>query len=590
MACWDSLATKQQFPMDDVWVVIGLLLFGSLLFCLCCYKVTNLLYMLYHIDDDQESQGQPAAGQANLEFASAAAVAAQQTETPNKDSQPLIPPNRRQSFDHECCSVAVDAADGSIPDLRTKKAISVTSLSVGVQCNPCDVFGTGSAGDIVRMDSRAPLLTSGNSCSDLDHHYHHHHHHCGAKSAIHLSTPDFRASNPDSLSGSSTHYHQPHFRPIPGQELLRHYHTEYAAPTMVSVHHGRTTRRPRVFHNGYGAVAAHHHHQTGPYFLSPHFDRSRRGSSPSPTKTDYEYNTHSLGRLKEAHSTKAARPCNLITGCGNEVHHSESDPDGWIVQNQAYGSASSASPPPPPLPPHQTRLSKSQKSGTDCHDSRQHRRAARRYGSIRVAECSFIEQDSPLRSSPPPHSKLTITSDYDTPHIEEVRPSRVQARPVHSVTDRFKATKEPYPYKSNPIFVSAGSKSATTPKTDPRSSLCNGPVSKNDKISEESNSSIEGSTNIIPPPFDFKNESRTSPASQTSTVICPLSGEPIPCNDVKNSISSPCSSPASSSPPTVPRITANHQERKFNKRNHIHLNHNLGSNHIKTVVVNTEDI
>ncbi len=37
--------------MDDVWVVICLLLFGSLLFCLCCYKVTNLLYMLYHIDD-----------------------------------------------------------------------------------------------------------------------------------------------------------------------------------------------------------------------------------------------------------------------------------------------------------------------------------------------------------------------------------------------------------------------------------------------------------------------------------------------------------------------------------------------------------
>ena len=41
--------------MDDVWLVIGLLLFGSLLFCLCCYKVTNLLYMLYHIDDATES-------------------------------------------------------------------------------------------------------------------------------------------------------------------------------------------------------------------------------------------------------------------------------------------------------------------------------------------------------------------------------------------------------------------------------------------------------------------------------------------------------------------------------------------------------
>ena len=41
--------------MDDVWLVIGLLLFGSLLFCLCCYKVSNLLYMLYHIDDNNDS-------------------------------------------------------------------------------------------------------------------------------------------------------------------------------------------------------------------------------------------------------------------------------------------------------------------------------------------------------------------------------------------------------------------------------------------------------------------------------------------------------------------------------------------------------
>ena len=39
--------------MDDVYVIVGLLLFGSLLFCLCCYKVSNLLYMLYHIDDTE---------------------------------------------------------------------------------------------------------------------------------------------------------------------------------------------------------------------------------------------------------------------------------------------------------------------------------------------------------------------------------------------------------------------------------------------------------------------------------------------------------------------------------------------------------
>ena len=48
--------------MDDVYVVIGLLSFGSLLFCLCCYKVTNLLYMLYHIDDNEADEEELAPG------------------------------------------------------------------------------------------------------------------------------------------------------------------------------------------------------------------------------------------------------------------------------------------------------------------------------------------------------------------------------------------------------------------------------------------------------------------------------------------------------------------------------------------------
>ena len=74
--------------MDDVWVVIGLLLFGSLLFCLCCYKVSNLLYMLYHIDDDPDSTAPnpggvtgdlTAVGVASVANAAAAAVIASAT-------------------------------------------------------------------------------------------------------------------------------------------------------------------------------------------------------------------------------------------------------------------------------------------------------------------------------------------------------------------------------------------------------------------------------------------------------------------------------------------------------------------------------
>ena len=75
--------------MDDVWVVIGLLLFGSLLFCLCCYKVSNLLYMLYHIDDDPDSSAPnpggtgdlTAVGVASVANAAAAAVIASATAT-----------------------------------------------------------------------------------------------------------------------------------------------------------------------------------------------------------------------------------------------------------------------------------------------------------------------------------------------------------------------------------------------------------------------------------------------------------------------------------------------------------------------------
>ena len=62
--------------MDDVWVVIGLLLFGSLLFCLCCYKVSNLLYMLYHIDDDPDSTApNPGGGTGDLTAVGVASAA-----------------------------------------------------------------------------------------------------------------------------------------------------------------------------------------------------------------------------------------------------------------------------------------------------------------------------------------------------------------------------------------------------------------------------------------------------------------------------------------------------------------------------------
>ena len=57
-----------------MWVVITLLAFGSLLFCLCCYKVSNLLYMLYHIDDSTESLTGAGGGPGGADAAAIAAL------------------------------------------------------------------------------------------------------------------------------------------------------------------------------------------------------------------------------------------------------------------------------------------------------------------------------------------------------------------------------------------------------------------------------------------------------------------------------------------------------------------------------------
>ena len=93
--------------MDDVWVVIGLLLFGSLLFCLCCYKVSNLLYMLYHIDDDPDSTAPnpggtgdlTAVGVASVANAAAAAVIASATATSGNSRKGSIKASNHEKSD-----------------------------------------------------------------------------------------------------------------------------------------------------------------------------------------------------------------------------------------------------------------------------------------------------------------------------------------------------------------------------------------------------------------------------------------------------------------------------------------------------------
>lgn len=37
--------------MDNVIIILFLLAIGLIILCLCCYKISNLLYILYHIED-----------------------------------------------------------------------------------------------------------------------------------------------------------------------------------------------------------------------------------------------------------------------------------------------------------------------------------------------------------------------------------------------------------------------------------------------------------------------------------------------------------------------------------------------------------
>lgn len=169
--------------MDDVWVVIGLLLFGSLLFCLCCYKVTNLLYMLYHIDDATESlTGANDLGMGSLPITLALAVEGKQQ---NGHHQQLTQSST------ELTNVASNLGymnHSSTPNLypleKVGKTNSVTSLSVGVQYDPRDVQEQHA--QYSRQQRYSSTAVEYIPANGLRRHHHQ------QKSHFHVSAPDFR--------------------------------------------------------------------------------------------------------------------------------------------------------------------------------------------------------------------------------------------------------------------------------------------------------------------------------------------------------------------------------------------------------------
>ena len=285
--------------MDDVYVVIGLLLFGSLLFCLCCYKVSNLLYMLYHIDDvDLNDDNSPTAEglPINGEFSKEAAYnfVTRYAEAANESASGNLPDvDKVGQLDDTTALLLADMSGSREPLMgnhvshvplhrhlgETSRTLlrptgSVTSLSVGVQCrtDPQSPYHTA--------NSETCLVLPPSSQHQRSHHRHHHQLQSHRRSDhVHLSDPDFRHSgfenpyhratssyrlhqhqhpyvrddnrspyNSNSLDRSERHHHESAIwqkrSQQPGQHSKHHHHNRYSpspsASSRLSIHRGST--------------------------------------------------------------------------------------------------------------------------------------------------------------------------------------------------------------------------------------------------------------------------------------------------------------------------------------------------------------
>ena len=447
--------------MDDVYVVVGLLLFGSLLFCLCCYKVSNLLYMLYHIDDTEaEDELTPEFAKEVLNNAAASGQYSSLLSTyadggpkggnpvgqavsvgeglNNESNAKLMQLSEFTSASAEHLGNHIGGGGypnhiGQLPyhmphNPRMRTAGSVTSLSVGIQCNPDDAE--------IRTTSETCLIPVGSSTSLIggsghygapaitNHHQHQSHYHRGSSAhhssaahsqqpqhpsasirLHHMSNPDFRhatsfdimaaaavaassaaaAAAANSSSSSGHHHHHHHGQSRRGSERSGSVaHIPLALPPPSSSNKSSSDNRSRSDRDSgdYARLVQsshhnhhHHHHQSRPYTSSHH------GSGSSGDRSGYH--SGSLGRRHQHNGGGGP-----IYGRLRELPSS----------NETWHRFS-------PTPPHSSSRGGSSVGGgrgdSTGTDNSRSTTTARRYGSIRVAECSFIEHNESRVPSPP---------------------------------------------------------------------------------------------------------------------------------------------------------------------------------------------
>ena len=284
---------------------------------------------------------------------------------------------------------------------KVGKTNSVTSLSVGVQYDPRDLERgslASTSGEGHGRYKAVEYVPPSNGLRRGDRGHNNSHQKRPEKSHFHVSAPDFHGT------GTEMRRHSGHHRRGGG-----HAHDLMTTSASISGHqhhhhhHHHLHHKPANGHNGRHAAAVPHARTLSTSTPSRDFLEAASGLNH---RGRYDY-FGSLGRGGHVFSNRghgagqSGGPGGV--GGGSLGSLSESDPEAVIVPPiwPLTPSASGGLHPPPLKSARLSDVSNNPSSRPSGGHS------SRRYGSIRVAECSFIEADSP---STPPTSATTVKS------------------------------------------------------------------------------------------------------------------------------------------------------------------------------------
>lgn len=470
--------------------------------------------MLYHIDDATESlTGNEivggAVGDAIIGLALASGAPVDNPDAANNQKNNQKQGNGNQSPDKDLPSASILTSTtplsslhhhshmnhSSTPSLypleKVGKTNSVTSLSVGVQYDPRDLERgslAATSGEGHGRYKAVEYVPPSNGLRRSDRGHNNSHQKRPEKSHFHVSAPDFHGTEMRRHSGHHRRGHA-HDLMTTSASISGHQHHHH--------HHHHLHHKPANGHNGRHAAAVPNARTLSTSTPSRDFLEAASGLNH---RGRYDY-FGSLGRGGHVFSNRghgagqSGGPGGV--GGGSLGSLSESDPEAvcvppiWPLTPSASGGLH-----PPPL--KSARLS-DVSNNPSSRPSGGH--SSRRYGSIRVAECSFIEADSP---STPPTSATTVKSATASASMSS---AYNRQRRQYSLTSTFESAAGATVDPSLPSPPPSSQQTATS------SRLCNGPLSLTGLGSHRSYNGQQ--SHIIPPPHNFSNNGDYAPLTTT---------------------------------------------------------------------------